>query len=341
MADKKISELPAAVDGQAGDLYPVVQGAVTRRQTRAQLKASIQAAASGANSDITSLSALTTALSVAQGGTGGKNSSDARNNLGLGALSVLNTAGVADGGTGANTASVARTNLGVRNPSTRFIDGFELSHGSPLSLSAGSAWVPGIQETVESSVAISVPLAGLTGGTFYHLYVFKGASGAIDRELVTTAPQLHASGAWVKTGEASRRYVASVLANSATSVYAFVQDGNRILYNVSPTSGSIFEVLNGSSTTSATVSCAAAVPATAVVVNAICANQSATAGTTVRISNPTMGAAASANHRQFLLYGSSGELPILLGGNLQFNYAFDSAPSAGLIVRVNGYTFRR
>lgn len=40
-------------------------------------------AASGANSDITSLSALTTALSVAQGGTGSKNPSDARSALGL------------------------------------------------------------------------------------------------------------------------------------------------------------------------------------------------------------------------------------------------------------------
>ena len=40
-------------------------------------------AASGANSDITSLSALTTALSVEQGGTGSKNPSNARSALGL------------------------------------------------------------------------------------------------------------------------------------------------------------------------------------------------------------------------------------------------------------------
>lgn len=45
-------------------------------------------AAKGANSDITSISGLTTALTVAQGGTGGKTAADARSGLGLGSASV-------------------------------------------------------------------------------------------------------------------------------------------------------------------------------------------------------------------------------------------------------------
>lgn len=45
----------------------------------------------GSNSDITSLSGLTTALSVAQGGTGGKNPADARAGLQLGTASTVNT----------------------------------------------------------------------------------------------------------------------------------------------------------------------------------------------------------------------------------------------------------
>ncbi|MEG6194057.1 phage tail protein [Enterobacter kobei] len=44
----------------------------------------------GANSDITSLSGLTTALSISQGGTGAKNATDARSNLDLGSAATRN-----------------------------------------------------------------------------------------------------------------------------------------------------------------------------------------------------------------------------------------------------------
>lgn len=59
-------------------------------------------AASGANSDITSLTGLTTALSIAQGGTGAETAPLARTALGLGGAAVLDvgtsTGTVADGG---------------------------------------------------------------------------------------------------------------------------------------------------------------------------------------------------------------------------------------------------
>ncbi len=81
-------------------------------------RTTLGAASSGANSDITSITGLTTALSVSQGGTGATNAAGARTNLGLGNISTLNNVPVASGGTGATNAAGARTNLGLGNIST-------------------------------------------------------------------------------------------------------------------------------------------------------------------------------------------------------------------------------
>lgn len=85
----------------------------------------------GANSDITSLSGLTTALSISQGGTGSTTASGARTNLGLGSSSTYDV-GISSGqvmqvgafGLGGNAdISTGVTQLHVGNPSsniTRF-----------------------------------------------------------------------------------------------------------------------------------------------------------------------------------------------------------------------------
>ncbi|MFP2504426.1 pyocin knob domain-containing S74 family peptidase [Buttiauxella gaviniae] len=72
----------------------------------------------GANSDITSLSGLTTALSVDQGGTGGKTKQSARDGIGLGDIAVKNTTDfIATGGQGAPADSYRffRTDHTVQN----------------------------------------------------------------------------------------------------------------------------------------------------------------------------------------------------------------------------------
>lgn len=103
--------------------------AVFKAGTPAASRAAMSAAASGSNSDITEITGLSTALSVAQGGTGGKTASSARTNLGIGTLGTQNASTVsitggsitgindlqiADGGTGASSAPTARANLGAK-----------------------------------------------------------------------------------------------------------------------------------------------------------------------------------------------------------------------------------
>lgn len=95
------------------------------------------AAKSGANSDITSLSGLTTALSVSQGGTGASTPEASRTNLGLGSVSVEDIVPLIKGGTGATTPSAARTNLGLGLVSTESI--VPITKGGTGSTSAENA----------------------------------------------------------------------------------------------------------------------------------------------------------------------------------------------------------
>lgn len=87
MANVKISELPAATSAGSGDELAANQSGTTRKLTRAQIVSGL--AASGANSDITSLTGLTTALSVAQGGTSATTASGARTALELGTAATM------------------------------------------------------------------------------------------------------------------------------------------------------------------------------------------------------------------------------------------------------------
>lgn len=70
--------------GSGASLTSIPQSAVTNLVSNLAAKA-----ANGANSDITSLSGLTTALSIAQGGTGATSASAARTSLGLGTIATL------------------------------------------------------------------------------------------------------------------------------------------------------------------------------------------------------------------------------------------------------------
>ena len=78
-------------------------------------------AGNGINTDITQISGLTTALSVAQGGTGGATATDARSNLGLGSLATQSSVTDTDIVAGVNADKIG--NGTVSNTEFEYLDG--------------------------------------------------------------------------------------------------------------------------------------------------------------------------------------------------------------------------
>ncbi|TFB40926.1 phage tail protein [Pseudomonas sp. F01002] len=83
----------------------------------------ITAAKSGANNDITSLNALTTAISVAQGGTGGTTQALARSGLGLGTAAVAAIIGAVSQSGGTPTGALMEYVSGANGEAWKFASG--------------------------------------------------------------------------------------------------------------------------------------------------------------------------------------------------------------------------
>lgn len=95
-------------------------GSATDTET---LKKNIGAAARGANSDITSLSGLTTALSIAQGGTGGKTKAEARSGLGLGTAATAGILGTVSQASGVPTGALMESGSNANGEYFKYASG--------------------------------------------------------------------------------------------------------------------------------------------------------------------------------------------------------------------------
>ncbi len=91
--------------------------------TAPKLRENIGAAARGANSDITSLTGMTTALSVAQGGTGGSTQATARAGLGLKSAATADIVGTVSQSGGVPTGAIFEKGSNANGRYVKYADG--------------------------------------------------------------------------------------------------------------------------------------------------------------------------------------------------------------------------
>ena len=194
--------LPAQKGGTGiTDLSIFMQGLLNDADDGAA-RQTLGAAKSGANSDINSLSALTTALSVAQGGTGGKNAPDARTGLGLGTAAVAAVLGTVSQNAGVPTGAIFESGSSSAGSWVKFASGLMIT-AQTLSLTPGWSAVAAnrfsgpivgnmpalfsaapllfvqVRDPAAAGRAAWCPLAEATNGNTFSLFLASPASSTV------------------------------------------------------------------------------------------------------------------------------------------------------------------
>jgi len=131
---KQVINLGTAPTGVGGD---TPRSAFTKSQANFDelYDSMVLKAAKGANSDITSLTGLTTALSVAQGGTGVVTTAALLTALqAAGAYGRSNGVGTVSQSGGIPTGAIVETNTTAAGTYTKYLDGTMICRGSPGSI---------------------------------------------------------------------------------------------------------------------------------------------------------------------------------------------------------------
>lgn len=220
-----------------------------------------------------------------------------------------------------------------------YIEGLEAIYisGTATNFNLGAAYVPSVDAKVRLTSQFSLSGLVLTPSTIYHAYLYPTAGTLQGNvELVTTAPAApYAGNAMTKTGDNSRRYLCSLVADSAGHVLLFTQTDDRMNYLVARGVAPVRVLTAGAAIASTAISLTGAVPSTAYEVTVTADNPSGTAQM-VTIGNATQLYLAAA------YAGNITQLDLPLGSSQSLSYTYDAAPSAGgLSMDVLGYRFKR
>lgn len=224
-----------------------------------------------------------------------------------------------------------------------YIDGLQMQwvSGTALTVSSGAAYIEGSSKVLRATSAIAKTGLSLSASTWYHVYLYDNA-GTPDIEIVTTAPDSPYYGtARSKTGDASRRYIGSIVSTNAGLVTSFSQQGGIIKYQEQTAAYGAAVLLNGTSTTPVDVFCSGQIPLTSR--SGLVNFSNTTTNSTVVLSNSDCNYVLSSSNWLFAINGSSRSGGIIaLSASRSFNYAFlNTVTSGGLLAIVVGYIYER
>ena len=219
-----------------------------------------------------------------------------------------------------------------------YIEGLELTYvgAQAITVGTGVACVNGVL----LEVADPIPLTGIVtaANTFYHVYLYSNA-GVATVEYSSVAPVLYKGTAYQKTGDPTRRYLASFLSLAANTIARFVQYGNRIVYMESG-SAAPFVLVNSAVINAQTVPTSGMAPVTATYVSAQFFNIAT--DTNARVGNPDFQAPVSAASHLFFVAGGAAILfDMPLSSARTFQWRHDGAANGVFTVRSSGYIFNR
>lgn len=102
-----------------------------------------------------------------------------------------------------------------------FIQGLSVRYNtdSQFIVTPGRAWIPGMNRVVTLTAQHSQTVSGLTGSTWYYVYLYDNAgTGAIEISTTVPDPAPYAGAARTKTGDTTRRFVGFFYALTATTI---------------------------------------------------------------------------------------------------------------------------
>lgn len=224
-------------------------------------------------------------------------------------------------------------------PTKDYIQGLLASYvdATHIQIGTGAAATQATGALLQLNSATSVTSLGTSG--WQHVYLYD-SGGAAALEISATAPASPYFGtARSKTGDTSRRYLFSALADGSGNFYQFVHLGVGGVRYLETTSVAPFRAINNSAVTvSTTLALSGVIPVSAQKLSARIANLAT--GAQAYFNTPDMGAVSISNYMLTSRPGNDGYYELITDASQQINY-YNNASGGSLYVDVLGYEFLR